>query len=210
VRAKAPSGCQPGPSAFLYLYKTAHFRSTVDKSNNWLREAGVTGLARLRGGPAHRGEYRQAAGVATQVEGKRQRRERSAHSLPWLSHCCTAHRHSVSPRGRTQNVSPRAPSIIASVSREMNWQARRRASSRRQRSRPRPSGRASRAIFETISRRVSRETRMIVVHTTTLRLCLRTPKHVGDLHRRPRSAAGCWDAAGVQGLGNHAQRGRAV
>jgi hypothetical protein len=46
-------------SALLQLYKTAHFRSMVDKSNNWLREAGVTGLARLRRGPAHRRQYRR-------------------------------------------------------------------------------------------------------------------------------------------------------
>ena len=49
------------------------------------------------------------------------------------------------------------------------------------------------------------ETRSSAKHrcrqTTTLRLCLRALKHVGDLHRRPRSAAGCRDAAGVQGAG---------
>jgi hypothetical protein len=52
---------------------------------------------------------------------------------------------------------------------------------------------------------LSRNTNDRCRHTTTLRLCLRALKHVGDLHRRPRSAAGCRDAAGVQGLGDRAQ-----
>jgi hypothetical protein len=48
---------------------------------------------------------------------------------------------------------------------------------------------------------LSRNTNDRCRQTTTLRLCLRALKHVGDLHRRPRSAAGCRDAAGVQGAG---------